>query len=98
MTLFLRRQVLKAVHYFLIPLDFLAGAIVAQMFSWKIGFCILELAFTHTLLTIIWRFGKVKESSYGLIPPQVHLVGGIALSYGMLWQASKEKQVDTKEL
>jgi glycosyltransferase involved in cell wall biosynthesis len=86
-----RRQALRAVYYFLMPLNFLAGAIVAQIISWRIGFCILELAFTYMMLSVIWHFRKVKRSPYGLLSPLVHLVGGIALSYGMLWQASKEK-------
>lgn len=86
-----RRQVLRGIYYILMPLNFLAGAIVAQFFSWKIGFCILELALAYMLLSIAWHLRKVKRSSYGVLSPLVHLVGGIALAYGMLWQAVKEK-------
>lgn len=86
-----RRQVLRAVYYLLLPLNFIAGIVVMQIFSWKIGFCILKLALVYMLLSVIWHLRRVKRSSFGLLSPAVHIIGGIALAYGMLWQAVREK-------
>lgn len=84
-------HVLRAMYYALLPLNFLAGAIFMEFLSWKIGFCILKLAFVYMLLSVLWHLRRMRRSSYGLLSPVVHLIGGIALAYGMLWQAVKEK-------
>lgn len=86
-----RIHVLRAIYYALLPLNFLAGAIFLEFLSWKIGFCILKLALFYMLLSVLWHLRRIRRSSYGLLSPVVHLIGGIALAYGMLWQAAKEK-------
>jgi len=86
-----RINIFRAMYYILMPLNFIAGALVAEFLCLKFGICMLEVATIYMLPSIVWHLRRAKRSYYGLLSPVVHLIGGITLAYGMLWQAAKEK-------
>jgi glycosyltransferase involved in cell wall biosynthesis len=86
-----RKQLLRAIYYLLLPLNFLIGVVTIEFVSWRTGTCLLILALAYMIVSVMWHLRRAKKSSYGLLSPIVHLIGGIALAYGMLWQAAKEK-------